>query len=152
MVDGPQPELDRRQLLVYLSHCLTFLGSAQFHVSMQRREQLRPHVAEKYRCLFNQDVPVTEYLLGDEAEKTIKEMKSVTDLRLRKSDRGKDTGKRPRGNKSSYYHDTNRSERKSTYTYGKDANNSKSSRKDKWSQDNSKSAAKKGRNRSSWFK
>ena len=34
-VDGSQPELDRRQLLVHLSHCLTFLGRAQFHVSMQ---------------------------------------------------------------------------------------------------------------------
>ena len=59
MVDGSQPELDRRQLLVHLSHCLTFLGSAQFHVSMQRREQIRPHVTEKYRCLFNQVAPVT---------------------------------------------------------------------------------------------
>ena len=72
MVDGSQPELDRRQLLVHLSHCLTFLGSAQFHVSMQRREQIRPHVTEKYRCLFNQDVPVTEYLLGNDAEKNNK--------------------------------------------------------------------------------
>ena len=153
MVDGSQPELDRRQLLVHLSHCLTFLGSAQFHVSMQRREQIRPHVTEKYRCLFNQDVPVTEYLLGNDAEKTIKEMKSVTDLRLRKPDRGKDTGKRSKGNRSSYY--DKQYERKSAYAYGNKDANSKQTRKtnfNKWSQDNSKSATKKGRNRSSWFK
>ena len=96
-------------------------------------------------------MPVTEYLLGNDAEKTIKEMKSVTDLRLRKPDRGKDTGKRSKGNRSSYY--DSQYERKSSYG-NKDAN-SKQTRKtnfNKWSQDNSKSATKKGRNRSSWFK
>ena len=70
-------------------------------------------------------------------------MKSVTDLRLRKPDRGKDTGKRSKGNKSSYY--DKQYERKSAYG-NKDAN-SKQTRKtyfNKWSQDNSKSSDKKG--------
>ena len=68
-------------------------------------------------------------------KKTIKEMKSVTDLRLRKPDRGKDTGKRSKGNRSLYY--DNQYEQKSAYG-NKDANN-KQTRKtnfNKWSQDN----------------
>ena len=154
MVDSPEPEIDRRQLLTHLSHSLTFLGSAQFHVSMQRRELIRPHIAEKYRCLLNKEVPVTEFLLGDDAEKTIKEMKSVKDLKLRKSVfREKESGKQGyssggAGKKS--YTDYDRKGSYSSFNKGSSKNKNPKYEKNSFQRSSTKNF--KGGSRNSWYK
>ena len=60
---------------------LAFLGRANHQVNMIRRENLKPVLKKDYSPLCdNVDIPVTNYLFGDDLHKSLREAKQVAAL------------------------------------------------------------------------
>ena len=53
---------------------LALMGQTNYQLNMFRREQIKPELRREYRSLCNSNLPVTEYLFGDELAKASKEV------------------------------------------------------------------------------
>ena len=73
----------KQKIISSLTDSLALLDHATYDLSLGRRAILRPSINKELRALCNQQIPVTNFLFGDDVQtslKTIKECNKIASL------------------------------------------------------------------------
>ena len=71
---------EKPKIISSLTDSLALLGHATYELSLRRRDIMRPSINKELRALCNQQIPVTDFLFGDDVHssfKTIKECNKI---------------------------------------------------------------------------
>ncbi|PFX12485.1 hypothetical protein AWC38_SpisGene23553 [Stylophora pistillata] len=66
---------EKPKIISSLTDSLALLGHATYELSLRRRDIMRPSINKELRALCNQQIPVTDFLLGDDVQSSLKTIK-----------------------------------------------------------------------------
>ena len=81
----------KQKIISSLTDSLALLGHATYDLSLRRRDIMRPSINEGLRALCSQQIPVTEFLFGDDVHGSLKTVKNATILPAQLSPKGQIT-------------------------------------------------------------
>ena len=61
-------------------HALSLLMHVNYKLNMQRRQLMKPDIGKDYASLCSQQIPVTDYLFGDDLQKQLKDKGDVSKI------------------------------------------------------------------------
>lgn len=78
-ISNVKGKMDEKPIIISsLTDSLALLGHATYELLLWRRDIMRPSINKELRALCNQQIPVTDFLFGDESSvKTIKECNKI---------------------------------------------------------------------------
>ena len=66
---------EKPKIISSLTDSLALLGHATYELSLRRRDIRRPSINKELRALCNQQIPVTDFLFGDDVQSSLKTTK-----------------------------------------------------------------------------
>ena len=70
----------KQKIISSLTDSLALLGHATYDLSLRRRDIMRPSINKELRALCSQQIPVTEFLFGDDVQGSLKTIKECNNI------------------------------------------------------------------------
>ena len=71
---------EKPKIISSLTDSLALLGHATYELSLQRRDIMRPSINKELGALWNQQIPVTDFLFGDDLQTSLKTIKECNKI------------------------------------------------------------------------
>ena len=71
---------EKPKIISSLTDSLALLGHATYELSLRRRDIMRPSINKELRALCNQQIPVTDFLFGDDVQSSLKAIKECNKI------------------------------------------------------------------------
>ena len=71
---------EKPKIISSLTDSLALLGHLTYELSLRRRDIMRPSINKELRALCNQQIPVTDFLFGDDVQSSLKTIKECNKI------------------------------------------------------------------------
>lgn len=93
----------KQKIISSLTDSLALLGHATYDLSLRRRDIMRPSINKELRALCSQQIPVTEFLFGDDVQGSLKTIKECNNIASSTVTQGSDYKHKPSYSGAGHY-------------------------------------------------
>ena len=72
--------MKNQKIISSLTDSLALLGHVTYELPLRRRDIMRPSINKKLRALCNQQIPVKDFLFGDDVQNSLKTIKECNKI------------------------------------------------------------------------